>query len=240
MGTRAPEPNIKRPASAQIEQMSEVRQFSSHELDKLKLLYQGVENTGLLKVFRELRTRLNTLANGNNYVCLITSMVAGGGSSYVAMNLASAISLDKTKTSLFVDGNLYSPSAESLLPVESQLGLTDYLDDPTMGVEQIVYASGIPRLRVVPVGNNRDGGTEKITSKRMIDFMSQAKNRYPDRYVFVDGPPAMDYAAEVRILAELCDYVVLVIPYGKVTSVQVNSVIEDIGPRLAGIVFNNT
>lgn len=229
-----------RGAKDRIEQMSEVRHFNKRELDQLKLLYQGVDNENLLKVFRELRTRLNTYADGENYVCMVTSMVAGGGSSYVAMNLASAVALDRTKTSLYIDANLYAPSGEALLPVESQLGLTDYLDDPTMGVEQIVYASGIPRVRVVPVGNNRDGGTEKITSERMQAFMTQAKTRYSDRYVFVDAPPVGDYGAEIRILSELCDFVVLVVPYGKVTSSQIKTVTDSLGDRLAGIVFNNT
>ena len=187
-----------------------------------------------------MRTRLNSHAGGKNFICLVTSMVAGGGATYVGMNLASAICLDRTKTSLFVDSNLYAPSAECLLPVESQLGLTDYLDDASMGVEQIVYASGVPRLRVVPVGNNRDGGTEKITSKRMKSFVAEVKNRYPDRYIIVDSPPVMDYSAETSILADLCDFVVLVVPYARVTETQIKNVIDDLGPRLAGVVFNNS
>lgn len=94
-------------------------------------------------------------------------------------------------------------------------------------------------MRVVPVGNNREGGTEKLNSPRMRDFFAEIKNRYADRYVIVDAPSAADYDAEIRILAELCDFVVLVVPYGKVTESQLNASIDKIGVnRLAGIVYN--
>jgi protein-tyrosine kinase len=225
-------------APAQISKMSEVRHFTSAEFQALKIVSASDEGSVHLKVFRDLRTQLMKKTDWRNFVCLVTS-AAPGGSSHVAVNLAATIALDKSKTSLLVDANLYSPYAEVLLPVPSQLGLTDFLDDPTTGVEDIVYASGVPRMRVVPVGNNREGGTEKLNSPRMREFFAEIKNRYSDRFVIVDAPSAADYDAEIRILAELCDFVVLVVPYGKVTESQLNASIDKIGAdHLAGIVYN--
>jgi protein-tyrosine kinase len=225
------------PAS-QIAKMSEVRQFTAAEFNALKVVHAGDEGSVHLKVFRDLRTQLMKRTDWRNFVCLVTS-AAPGGSSHVAVNLAATIALDKSKTSLLVDANLYSPFAELLLPVPAQLGLTDYLDDPTTGIEDIVYASGVPRMRVVPVGNNREGGTEKINSVRMRDFFTEIKDRYADRYIIVDAPSAADYDAEIRILAELCDFVVLVVPYGKVSETQLNASIDKIGSEhLAGVVYN--
>lgn len=225
-------------ADAQITKMSEVRHFSPSEFEALKLVHAGDEGSLHLKVFRDVRTQLMKRTEWKNFVCLVTS-AASGGSSHVAANLAATIALDKSKTSLLVDANLYSPYAESLLPVPSQLGLTDYLEDATTGIEDIVYASGVPRMRVVPVGNNRDGGTEKLNSSRMRDFFTEIKSRYFDRFIIVDAPCAADYDAEIRILAELCDFVLLVVPHGKVTEAQLNSAVEKIGQqRLAGVVYN--
>jgi protein-tyrosine kinase len=229
---------VAQSSASQIAKMSEVRHFTPAEFDAMKIVHAADEGSVHLKVFRDLRTQLMKQTDWRNFVCLITS-AAPGGSSHVAVNLAATISLDKSKTSLLVDANLYSPYAEVLLPVPSQLGLTDYLDDPTTGVEDIVYASGVPRMRVVPVGNNREGGTEKLNSPRMRDFFAEIKTRYADRYIIVDAPSAADYDAEIRILAELCDFVVLVVPYGKVTESQLNASVEKIGrDRLAGIVYN--
>lgn len=222
----------------QIAKMSEVRHFTVAEFNSLKIVHAGEEGSLHLKVFRDLRTQLMKRTDWRNFVCLVTS-AAPGGSSYVAINLAATISLDKSKTSLLVDANLYAPCAQWLLPVPAQLGLMDYLDDVTAGTEDIVYASGVPRMRVVPMGNNPEGGVEKISSARMREFFSEIKNRYADRYVVVDGPSAADCDAEIRILAELCDFVVLVVPYGKVTPAQLDNAIEKIGrERLAGVVYN--
>lgn len=225
--------------AAQISRMSEVRAFTPAELTALKIVHPKDERSGHLRTFRDLRTQLMKRSEGSNFVCLVTSAAPGGGS-HVAVNLAATIALDSAKTAMLMDCNIYSPYADCLLPVPSQLGLTDYLDEPAIGVEEIIYASGIPRMRVVPVGNNLEGGTEKLNSTRMRDLIHEVKHRYSDRYVVVDGPSAADYDAEIRILADLCDFVVLVVPYGKVTEGQIYSAVEKIGKsRMAGVVFNH-
>lgn len=222
-----------------IRHMSEVRQFDTEELDRLKILHTGVKNRQQLKVFRDLRTRISRRAGSGNFLCLVTSLMEGGGASHVASNLAAAIALDKTKTSLLIDCNLYAPSTDRLLATPAERGLTDFLDTYHLGVESIVHASGIPRVRVVPAGHKRLGGTEMLTTPRMAAFVDEVKYRYSDRFVLLDGPPVSIYSAETRILAELCDFVVLVVPSGKVTAGQINEGVAAIGrDRLAGMVFN--
>ncbi len=227
-------------SDARIDKMSEIHRFSRAELDHMKILYQSVSNDQRLKVFRDLRTRLYSKSSSKNFVCMVTSVVPNGGCTYVVNNLAAAIALDKTRTSLLVDCNYYAPAADSLIVTDTDAGLTDYLDAPTMGVESIVYASGIPRVRVVPVGGNREGATERLASKRMHTFLQELKARYPDRYILIDSPAVGEYSADIRILASMCDMVVLVVPYGKVTESQVQFCIDAIGEkRLAGMIFNH-
>jgi protein-tyrosine kinase len=224
----------------QIARMSEVHNFSSAELDNLKILHQDSSNKQFLKVFRELRTQIYAKANNKNFTCLVTSVCPSGGSSYVASNLAAAIALDTAKTAVLVDGNIYDPSMDSLLSVEANLGLTDYLSVQEMGVEFILYASGIKRVRVIPAGKNTSGATEKLSSNKMKLFLKEIKRRYLDRYIIVDSPSVGDFSADTRIIAELCDFVVLVVPYGKVTDSEIRASIEILGQhRIAGVVFNN-
>lgn len=222
-----------------IRHMSEVRLFDDTELDQLKILHPNSQDKDQLKVFRDLRTRISKKAGKGNFSCLVTSLVEGGGCSYVAANLSAAIALDKAKTSLLIDCNLYSPSADRLLAVPADKGLTDFLDSYHLGVESIVHASGVRRMRVIPVGNKRLGGTEMLTTSRMYAFMEEVKERYSDRFVLLDSPPANVYSAETRILADLCDFVVLVVPFGRVSEQQIGDGIAAIGKeRLAGIVYN--
>lgn len=225
--------------NARIEQMSEIHQFSKAELDNLKILYQSNAGDSRLKVFRDLRTRVYAKTPGKNFTCMVTSVVPDGGCSYVVNNLAAAIALDKTKTSLIVDCNFYAPSSDTLIVTDADDGLTDYLDSPSMGIESIVYASGVSRVRVIPAGNNTEGATERLSSERMQSFLTELKTRYSDRYILIDAPAVGEYAADTRIMASLCDFVILVVPYGLVTEAQVRSAIEALGEhQLAGMVFN--
>ncbi len=224
----------------QIAKMSEVHNFSAPELDNLKILRQGTSNEKVLKTFRELRTQMYSKIKGKNFVCMVTSVSGSGGSSYVSSNLAAAIALDKSRTSVIVDGNFYRPSMDVLLSTEANLGLTDYLSIQDMGIEFVLYASGIKRVRIVPAGKNSSGATEKLSSNKMKGFLSELKSRYNDRYIVVDCPPVDEYSADVRIMASLCDFVVLVVPYGKVSNEEIQTSIDIIGKeKVAGVVFNN-
>ena len=50
----------------------------------------------------------------------------------------------------------------------------------------------------------------------------------------------MSGSADASILADLCDYLVLVVPYGAVTPGQLDSLIDEIDEtKLAGIVLND-
>lgn len=237
-GTSSVEYIDERKGGADISGMSEVRQFNAAECEALKLVHAGDEGSQHLKAFRNLRTQLMKVSGSESFACLVVSVVPGGGS-YVASNLAATIALDASKTSLLIDANIYAPSVDRFLSVPSQFGLTDYLDDVRITAEDIVYASGARRMRIIPAGNNREGGTEKIHSARMKELFLEVKNRYADRYIIVDAPSAMEYDAEVRILTELCDFVLLVVPYGKATEVDIVSAIEMIGKsNIVGVVYD--
>lgn len=224
-----------------IDDMAAVHEFSEEQLDELKIIHQNTKNDSLLKSMRELRTRVYEFSQAKNFICMVCSVVEKGGGSFVATNLASAIVLDKTKTAVLVDCNLYSASTDRLLPAPANVGLVDYLDDKNFAMADVIYASGIPRLRVLPLGDNVDGGTEKLTSERMKEALEELKNRYPDRYVIVDAPSVTDYDAEVRILSELCDLVVLVVPKGLVTREQLDKAVEAVDKhKLAAVIYNNT
>ncbi|WP_245792210.1 CpsD/CapB family tyrosine-protein kinase [Teredinibacter waterburyi] len=232
---------VKKPArSGQIDKMSEIHRFSRSELDRFKILYQGCPNSELLKVFRDLRTRIYDKAKGKNFVCMVASVVPDGGGSYVAKNLAAAIALDRTRTALVVDANFYAPTMQELIVTEAELGLTDYLDDEELGCESIVYASGIPRVRMIPVGRNTEGATERLTTPRMHTFLNELRSRYNDRFILLDAPAISEYSADARILASLCDLVLLVVPTGLVSEPQLRMAIESVGEdKIAALVYNN-
>jgi Mrp family chromosome partitioning ATPase len=171
-------------------------------------------------------------------VLLVTSLVPGGGSTFVATNIGAAIALDERKTALVVDCNVYDPGLHHLLPIEPDLGLVEYLENVTLEAKDVIYSTGVRRLRLLPAGTRQLPGSEFFTSSRMRRLMQELRARYRDRYVIIDSP-ALGASADARILAELCDYVMLVVPHGRVTADQIQSGIDAIGPeKLAGVIFN--
>lgn len=223
----------------QIRHMAEVRLLRPEELDEKRIIHAFTPNREALNVFRELRIQLLQRGGRKNFVLLVTTVAPGGGATFAALNLAAAFALDNAKTALLVDCNFYNPTLEKLLFVDPEHGLTDFLEDQTLDVDDIIYASGIPRLRVIPVGHQRATGTEYYSSARMDKFVNGVRERYADRYIVLDGPPVGIFP-DSRILADLCDFTLLVVPYGKVSQEQVQAAIEALPEdKLVGIVFNH-
>lgn len=223
----------------QIQEMAETSLLSAKELDERKIIYPGLDDYKTLNAYRELRTNLLSKMNHTNFVCLVTGISQQSGTSHVSMNLATSIALDQGKTALVIDCNIYKPRIASYLKVEPTLGLTNFLAKDTDAITDIIYPSGIPRVRVIPVGNNTIHAAELFSSNKMQSFINSVKNRYPDRFIIIDTPPIGLYA-ETQILASICDTALLVVGYGQSNSSQVQAGIDALGKnKLAGIVLNN-
>jgi Mrp family chromosome partitioning ATPase len=229
-------------ARADLANMAEAKLFSDRQLDLLGIVHPRSKNRPMMDAMRQLRTKLYSLNPEGNFSVLVSSVVPEGGGSFVSLNLAATIAFDKAKTSMLVEANLHTPVLHKLMKLigrEDARGLLEYLEHPELGIEHIVNPSGIPRMRVVPIGTHHEISAEHFTSARYKQLMLDIKQRYDNRYVIVDGP-AMSTSADARILSEICDYTVLVIPYGGVTPGALDAVIDEIDERkLAGIVINN-
>lgn len=225
-------------SAGEIAKMSESRSLDTRFRENNKIIYPEMSDRNFVNNFREIRTKMLSLSQGKNFIAMVTSVSHKGGASFVALNLATAFSFEESKTSILVDCNLRNPSLHSMTDLEQQNGLTDYLEDTSIDMEEIIYQSGIPRMRLIPVGRQQESVSEYFTSVRMKNFLDAVHNRYMDRYIFLDSPPIGE-SVDARILAELCDIVVLVVEYGKVTRSKLRQVVDSIGQeKLAGIVFN--
>ena len=69
---------------------------------------------------------------------------------------------------------------------------------------------------------------------RMKRLVRSVRERYPDRYILLDCPP-LARSADTQILLELCDYVVVVVPYARITPREIaNSLEADREPETSG------
>ena len=212
----------------------------SQLLDRSIIPYADNADRHLVDSFRELRTRLLATSN-DNFITLVAPVSAGCGGSFVARNLAVALTFDQTKTALLIDCNLRQPSQHASMKVDaSNGGLINYLEDPDADVESMLYDTGVPRLKLIPAGRSRYGNTETeyLTSFRMRLLLDSLRNNYADRYIFLDSPPALG-APDARMLSELADVVILVAGYGRNTPADIAAAAGNFDPgKFAGVVFN--
>lgn len=225
--------------AAEITLMEEQGYRSQTELLALRTISATMPDNRVLNAVRELRTSVFQRLEEGKRILMVTSTSHRGGSTFVARNLAAAIALDEGKTALIVDCNLKGPLASRLALGDGRPGLRDFLKNPDISAENIIHRTGIARLRIIPAGNDMEEVGEFFTSVRLRQLMEELECRYPERYIIVDAPP-ISRAADARILADVCDNVLLVVPFGKATMTHIVQSAKAIGKeKFLGLIFNN-
>ncbi len=226
-------------STREIENMKEIFLLDEDELSNKKIISANMADHRVPDRFRKLRTTLLNVSKNNNFMIMVTSVCESGGASVVATNLAAAFSFDDSKTSLLIDCNLRKPKLDKMFNVHPEKGLTNYLEDKNINVDQIIASTGIKRLRLITAGKNKESTSEYFTSARMHSLLSKIQERYSDRYIIIDAPPIGE-SPDAAILSELCDFVLAVVPYGKVTVPYIEKSLKAIDKnKLVGVVFNN-
>jgi len=217
---------------------NEVRMLGPLDLAQRGIIQPQAGEEPAVQIIRELRTKIIQQSKGQNAIILVTSVSKGCGGSFIARNLGAAFAFDLGKTALLIDCNLADPSVHNLLRSPAVSGLTDYLENPSLDIKDIIHPMGIARYRLITAGKRCDAAEEFLTSAKMKQLMESVRERYQERFVVLDGPP-MSKIADIRILAELADFVLVVAGYGRSTNAQIASCLNAIGEKkLLGLVFN--
>jgi Mrp family chromosome partitioning ATPase len=239
MDMNAPAPVFLREPSRALARISEPNPLPPAKLEERRIIHPNDSVREQANAFRELRTCLLALGGGKNFVTLVAPVGAGCGGSFVARNLAAAFAFDDAKSALLIDCDARKPSQEQAFGIEAaQGGLVDYLRDDEIDIPQVLYRTGIPRLRLVPSGVRREVTGEIFTSQRMRAMVRSMQERYNDRYLILDAPSVLG-SPDARMLADLADLVVLVAGYGRVTMEAIDKAVAQFDPaKLAGVVLN--
>ncbi len=222
---------------ARITEMKEVSRLSEVEFEAHRVVHPLTRNKATLAQFNELVQQLSARRAGSNFVVGVTGVVRGAGASYVAMNVAAALAAEHRRTALLVQCNPYPTALNRLLVPYPDIGLTDYLAYERMHIDDIVYAPGVARMRVIPYGNEMLDA-RLLASARMEELVRTARARYSDRFIVLDLPeaPALE---SVQPLLGWLDGTVLVVPYGSARTRAVRQAVDRIGAeRLAGLIMN--
>lgn len=234
--------DISRRVSAQksLSRMEDEYLLSTDELTESHIISTRTADTPVGNALRELRGKIIKEFGDEGLVISIASIVPNSGVSFISLNLAAAIAFDESKSALIIDCNIdRSSSGRSVNNDETIPGISDYLESDNIDEADIIQQTGIKRVRYVPAGSEYGNAAEHYNSIKFQQFIDNASSRYDNRYVILDTPPILE-SADTSILIGLSDAVILVLPYGKVSSRQLEDALDVIGKeRIMGVVLNN-
>ena len=141
---------------------------------------------------------------------MVTSSLPREGKTFVSINLALSIALERDTTVLLIDADATRPMVLERLALPPAKGLLDVLSDPSLDVQTFVLRTNVERLSILPAGTLNEQATEMLASKRMSALIDKLVARDPNRILVFDAPPLLG-STESRVLAAHMGQVVLVI-----------------------------
>ncbi|MFT4412597.1 CpsD/CapB family tyrosine-protein kinase [Fredinandcohnia humi] len=187
--------------------------------------------------YRTIRTNIQ-FVNGvkKNQSILVTSPGNGEGKTTTASNLAISLAQQKEKV-LLIDTNLKKPSLHSIFNFENNTGLTDVLSGK-LTLEEAAVTTEVARLEVLPSGEIPGNFSDLIGSIAMYDLVENALKKYS--VVVIDSPSFLELSA-TKILASMCDGVVLVVKSGKTDikkAMETKRLLDLAKANVIGVVLN--
>ncbi|MCK4503165.1 MAG: XrtA-associated tyrosine autokinase [Desulfuromonadales bacterium] len=210
------------------------------KIENLLLATARDEKNVVVEEFNKLRASLIALTRGDKFLntLLVTSTVSEEGKSMTALNLAISLAKEHDHTVLLVDADLRRPSVHKYLEIKPEVGLVNCLRDD-LPIEKALFKTGVGKLVVLPAGEAVRDPLDMLSSNRMKAIISELKQRYTDRYIIFDTPPALPFA-DAGVLAAMVDSTLFVVREGKANIEDLQKTIDDFkSHNLLGIVYND-
>ena len=170
-------------------------------------------------------------------VILVTSAVAGEGTSTVARNIALALGRHETEQILLVDANIRKPTQHKAFGFEREVGLSDVL----LGVAPLTSSmrgDDASDMSVMTAGSKVPSPAQLLTGPAFQGVVMGVSSLYD--WVIVDGPPLTAYPDSASIAA-VCGGALLV-TRAESTRFEVveeaKRILEETGVDLLGAVLN--
>jgi capsular exopolysaccharide synthesis family protein len=176
---------------------------------------------------------LDAQGNGGVRVVMVASAMPGEGKTLTAANLALTLSESYRRRVLLIDADLRKPTVHEVFRLNTATGLIDGLDGKN---GKLVVRQVSPNLSVLPAGRPTTDPMAALTSTRMRQLLSEAKDAFD--WVIIDTPPLM-LLPDAHLLSSLVDGAVLVVKARATPHAAVKRTADVIGrDRILGVVLN--
>lgn len=192
----------------------------------------SVDQMTVLEAYRNIRTNLLYSAKKKKKIVL-PSVMENAGNVKIVQNLATVVAQAGFKV-LVVDCNMRAP--QNLFNLTDK-GLSDVLVKGA-NVKNLLQASGVVNLDVLPAGSAQTNPSELLASPKMDALLAELQEAYD--YLFL-ATPAVLPLTDAAIMATKADGVVLALESGKLapdTAVEAKVKLAQVDAKILGIILD--
>jgi receptor protein-tyrosine kinase len=202
---------------------AQTRTFDLGRLQASGFITPALQHSRLLHEFRVIKRPLIQHALGrsatqapNRNLIMVTSALPDEGKTFVAVNLAMSLAMERDCRVLLVDADVLAPSVPRILGIEPAKGLMDVLTGAGTQVREALLGTNVERLTLLLAGTPHSNASEFLASEAMTQLLSELSSRYPDRIVVFDSPPLLA-TTEPRVLATQMGQVIVAVEAQRTT-----------------------
>jgi exopolysaccharide/PEP-CTERM locus tyrosine autokinase len=145
---------------------------------------------------------------------MVTSSLPNEGKTFISINLALSISLERDISVVLVDADVAKSHVSRLFGLDAERGLLDAVRDEGADVESLILPTDIPKLSILPAGRPTDMATELLASFHMESVLAKIVGwQTRKRVVIFDSPPLL-LTSESRVLAQRMGQILVVVRAG--------------------------
>ena len=160
----------------------------------------------LSEAYRTLRSSVLLGLDDSMRRILVTSSQPQEGKTTVSLNLACSLAQLKRRV-LVIDADMRRPNCAKQLNVESDCGLTDYLQG-LAEIDQIVTKTRIDGLWLAAAGRSNAVASDLLYSPRLATLLREAGKRFD--HVVIDSPPSL-VLSDARTISRMVEGVIMVV-----------------------------
>lgn len=162
----------------------------------------------------------------------------GVGTTSISVELAISLSVAGWKT-ILIDGDLRKGSIYKRLNADTRIGLSDYICENTMYINDSVYSTNWEGLHYIPCGEGSDESPVRmLCSQRMEQVMKYLQDEYD--YIIIDVP-SINSSVDAQILSAKADASILVVALNDCKKSELEDARKQLlkaGANLIGVIEN--
>jgi protein-tyrosine kinase len=155
-------------------------------------------------------------------VVMVTSATPGDGKTYISINLALAIAFERDLNVILIDADAHRQSMLSYLGISAEKGWLDMLTDTSIEISDVMFGTNVPGLTIIPAGKTRPEIPELLSSRRMMDFITDLAKQNPNRLIILDTLPCL-VSTEPTILASIVGQALFVVAANETSKEEIET-----------------